>query len=134
MIAFSKEENKLKIDFIFPANKKVVDKYRKKQIILYTETYEIYLNKTKRYIESIDPKHTKWIENAIYDNTEKILFFIPNEFIILKDYNTVDNKNILNCLGFPYEKIKCLRDLDGNHIKLLEKFYYQGVKKLFFNF
>ncbi len=50
-----------------------------------------------------------------------------NEFIILRNYNTIDNKDILNCLGLPYIKLSCLRDLDENHVSLLEKFYNEGV-------
>lgn len=127
LLGKSNKENSLKIDLIFPADKKVIDKYKQKKYVLFVESFETYVNKTKQFIDSIDPNHTKWIENALHNNAEKVLFDIPNEFIILKDYNTVDNKDILNCLGLPYLKIKCLRDLDGSHIPLLEKFYNEGV-------
>jgi len=122
-------DNLLKIDFIFPADKKVIEKYRKKYFILFEENYETYLTKTLKYIDSIDPKHTKWIHNALYENTEKILFSIPNDFIILQDFNSLDNLKILNCLGIPFEKIKTLRDLNGSHLDLLKKFYNEGVIK-----
>lgn len=131
LLGKSNIENGLKIDFIFPADKKVIDKYKQKKYVLFVESFETYVKKTKLYIDAIDPNHTKWIENALYNNTEKVLFEIPNEFIILKDYNTIDNKDILNCLGLPYLKIKCLRDLDGSHIPLLEKFYNEGVFIIF---
>lgn len=134
LLAKSESENGLKIDFIYPADKKVIDKYKQKKYIFFTESYDTYLNKTKKYIDSIDPGHTKWIENALYKNTEPILFQIPNEFVIIKDYNTVDNKNILNCLGLPFQKIKCLRDIDSSHIPLLEKFYYEGVINFKFSY
>ena len=127
LLAKSESESNLRIDFIFPADKKVIDKYKKKKYILFTESYDTYINVTKKYISGIDPKHTKWIDNALYHNTEKILFDMPNEFIILRNYNTIDNKDILNCLGLPYIKLSCLRDLDENHVSLLEKFYNEGV-------
>ena len=120
-------DNLLKVDFIFPADKKVIEKYQKKFFILFEENYETYLTKTLKYIDSIDPKHTKWISNALYENTEKILFSIPNEFIILQDYNSLDNKKTLNCLGISYEKIKTLRDLNESHLDLLKKLYNEGV-------
>lgn len=120
-------DNLLKIDFIFPADKKVIEKYRKKLYILFEENYETYLTKTLKYIEKIDPRHTKWIHNALYENTEKILFSIPNDFIILQDFNSLDNLKTLNCLGIPFEKIKTLRDLNGSHLDLLKKFYFEGV-------
>lgn len=120
-------ENAIKIDFIYPAEKKVIDKYKKKCHILFEESYDIYLSKTKKYIDAIDAKHTQWIQNALYNNTEKILYQSLDSFIILKDYNTVDNKDILNCLGLPFKQIKCLRDLDESHLHLLEKLYHEGV-------
>lgn len=123
-------DNNLKIDFIFPADKKVIEKYSKKFYILFEENYDIYLKKTLKYIEGIDPKHTKWIHNALYENTERILFSIPNEFIILQDFNSYDNLKVLNCLGICYEKIKTLRDLNSSHLDLLSKFYNEGVNKL----
>ena len=46
-------DNSLKIDFIFPADKKVIEKYRKKFFILFEENYETYLTKTLNYINSI---------------------------------------------------------------------------------
>ncbi len=56
-----------------------------------------------------------------------MLFDIPNEFIILRNYNTIDNKDILNCLGLPYTILSYLRYLDENLVPLLEKFYNKGV-------
>ena len=125
------QSNQNKIDLVYPADLKVIDKYRRKGSILYCETSEIYKSKTLKYIENIDPKNTEWIDNILYKGTEKILFSLENNFVIAQDYNTKDNENLLNCLGIPYNKnIKSLRDLNESHIELLENFYYTGRRNL----
>jgi hypothetical protein len=115
--------NQCKADFIYPADSKVIDKYRKRDLILFRETYEIYLARTKPYINSIDPSHTKWIHNSLYEGVEEELY--KNEdFTVLRDYKSLDDTKKLNCLGIPYtDKIKSLRDLNGDSLKLLERFY-----------
>jgi hypothetical protein len=118
--------NKCRADFIYPADNKVIEKYRKKEHILFVESYETYINKTKKYIDGIDPSHTKWISNILYEGKEQPLYKIENELIILKDYKSVDSDR-LNCLGIAYSPIKSLRDLNDSHLELLKKFYYDGV-------
>jgi hypothetical protein len=119
--------NKSRADFVYPADEKVIEKFRRKQHTLFIESYETYLNKSKKYIDSIDPSHTKWVYNILYEGKETPLYKIENELIILKDYKSVDS-NALICLGISYSPIKCLRDLNETHLDLLNKFYYQGVK------
>jgi m7GpppX diphosphatase len=115
--------NKCKADFIYPADTKVIDKYRKHDLILYRETYDSYLLKTKPYIDSIPQSHIQWIENVLYNNAEKELLK-TNEFMIFLDYKSVGDEKKLNCLGIPYnDKIKSLRDINGDHLGLLENFY-----------
>jgi m7GpppX diphosphatase len=117
-------ENKCKVDLIYPADSKVIDKYRRKALALFKETAEIYKEKTLKYIQSIDPNHVKWIHNILYNNSEKIIHQIENVLVITQDYNSKDNENLVNCLGIPYDdKIFSLRDLNENHLPLLEKFY-----------
>jgi m7GpppX diphosphatase len=123
--------NKLKLDLIYPADSKVIDKYRKKGYNLFVETSEIYYEKTKKFIDSIDSSHTKWIYNLLHKKTEKILHEEENLFVIVQDYNSKDNPEILNCLALPYQdNLKCLRDLSEDNLELLEKFYYKGREAL----
>jgi m7GpppX diphosphatase len=124
-------DNKLKLDLIYPADTKVIDKYRKKGYSLFQESSDIYYKKTKKCIDSIDSSHTKWIHNVLYKKTEKILHEEDNLFVIVQDYNSKDNSEILNCLALPYqENLKCLRDLNSDHLHLLESFYYKGREAL----
>jgi m7GpppX diphosphatase len=124
-------ENKLKIDLIFPADYKVIDKYRKKGHILFKETSHIYHDVTLKFIESIDVSHLQWIKNILYKGAEELLYEEKDHFVICQDYNSKDNSKILNCLGIPYlESIKSIRDLNESHLDLLEKFYFKGKESL----
>jgi hypothetical protein len=87
------------------------------------------MEKTLLFISSIDPNHIKWIKNILYNNAEKILYKDEHVFAIIQDYNSVDNSNILNCLGLPFnaDDIRSIRDLTDKHLTLLERMYYSGV-------
>lgn len=114
-------ENQLKVDFIYPADARVIDKYRKKGHILISETPEMYYSITKKYIDSIDPSHTNWIKKILYENAEELLHK-DEEFIIVQDYNSKQNPDILNCLALTFiNDIKSIRDLNHTHLNLLEK-------------
>jgi m7GpppX diphosphatase len=123
-------ENKLKVDFIYPADTRVIDKYRKKGHILITETPEMYFSKTKKFIDSIDPSHTNWIKKILYENAEELLYK-DEDFIIVQDYNSKQNPDILNCLALTFNNdIKSIRDLNHNHLNLLEKLSNNGREVL----
>src|SRR5690606_21349501 len=66
----------------------------------------------------------------LYKNAEKILY--QNEdFMIIQDYNSKDNEDILNCLGIPFNNtIKSIRDLNETHLELLSSFYHKGKEAL----
>jgi m7GpppX diphosphatase len=124
-------ENKLKVDLIYPADYKVIDKYRKKGHVLFKESIKIYNEVTLKFIESIDATHFQWIKNILYKQAEEILYEEKDHFVICQDYNSKDNANILNCLGIPYlDSIRSLRDLNESHLDLLEKFYHNGKEGL----
>jgi hypothetical protein len=114
--------NQCKADFVYPADAKVIDKYKKKELILFRESYEVYQQKTKKYIDSIDLSHTKWIHNALYNRAEELILE-TNDFIVLRDYKTLDDVSKMNFLGIPFKDIKCLRDLTAENLPLLESFY-----------
>ena len=66
-------QNIIDIEFIYPINEKVIDKHRKVVYELFTETYEIYLNKTLKHINSFDKSHVQWIHNILEGKAEKII-------------------------------------------------------------
>ncbi len=121
--------NIIDIEFIYPINEKVIDKHRKVVYELFTETYEIYLNKTLKHINSFDKSHVQWIHNILEGKAEKILIK-TKDFIIKKNYKYVNNDNILSFIGFPFngDSLRSLRDLNEKHLPLLESFYNEGKK------
>ena len=123
------QQNIIDIEFIYPINEKVIDKHRKVIYELFTETYEIYLNKTLPYINSFDKSHVQWIHNILEGKAEKILIQ-TKDFVILKNYTNVENEKIIDCLGLPFngDNIRSLRDLNETHLPLLESFYNDGKK------
>ena len=123
------QQNIIDIEFIYPINEKVIDKHRKVFYELFKETYEIYLNKTLPYINSFDKSHVQWIHNILEGKAEKILIQ-TKDFIIKKNYKYVNNDNILDFIGFPFngDNIRSLRDLNETHLPLLESFYNDGKK------
>ena len=119
--------NKNNVELIFPVTEKIIEKYRKANLVIISETYDMYLNKTLKYINSIDKNDTLWITN-IFEGKSESIFYKNDLFILVKNYT--DKKGI-DYLGFPFDsKIKCLRDLNEKHLELLESFYYEGKKVL----
>ena len=117
--------NKNNVELIFPVTEKIIEKYKTAILEIFSETYDIYLNKTLKYINSIDKNDTLWIKN-IFDGKNETIFYKNDFFILVKNYT--DKKGI-DYLGFPFDSnIKSLRDLNEKHLKLLESFYFEGKK------
>ena len=117
--------NKNNVELIFPVSEKIIEKYKTAKLEIFSETYEIYLNKTLKYINSIDKNDILWIKN-IFEGKNETIFYKNDLFILVKNYT--DKKGI-DYLGFPFDSnIKCLRDLNEKHLKLLESFYFEGKK------
>ena len=124
-------QNEINIELIYPCTQKNIDKFRAAKFEIITETYEMYKNKTLAYINSFDKNHIQWIHNILYKKAEKPL--IEDEsYVILKNYTSVNNPDILDCLGLPYngDDIKSLRDLTDKHLPLLVKFSKEGREKI----
>jgi hypothetical protein len=62
----------------------------------------------------------------LYENKEELIFR-DEDFVICKDYKYT-SKEIFYYLGIPFtDKIRTLRDLNQDHLPMLESFYYKGV-------
>ena len=109
------QQNIIDIEFIYPINEKVIDKHRKSNFELFTETYEIYLNKTLPYINSFDKSHIQWIHNILEGKAEKILIQ-TKDFVILKNYTNVENEKIIDCLFLFLEVYYLCFDLNLNYL------------------
>ena len=125
-------QNKIDVELIYPASEKQIDKYRLITYEIFHETYDIYLNKTLPYINSIEKKDISWIYNIFEKKTEEPIGESPSKkFLILKDYSVAGNDKDLVCLGIPvpeYSYIKSIRDLTQKELPLLEEFYIEGKK------
>ena len=125
-------KNKIDVELIYPASEKQIEKYRLISYELFHETYDIYLNKTLPYINSIEKKDILWIYNIFGKKTEEPIGEAPSKkFLILKDYSVAGNDKDLVCLGIPvpeYSYIKSIRDLTQKELPLLEEFYIEGKK------
>ena len=123
-------QNKLDVELIYPATEKQIEKYKLINYILFHETYDIYLNKTLPYINSIQKKDIKWIYNIFEKKTEIPIGEAPSKnFLILKDYSAINNDKSLICLGIPipqFSYIKSIRDLTEKELSLLKEFYNDG--------
>ena len=123
-------QNKIDVELIYPASEKQIDKYRLIKYEIFHETYDIYLNKTLPYINSIEKKDISWIYNIFEKKTEEPIGEAPSkQFLILKDYSVAGNDKDLVCLGIPvpkYSYIKSIRDLTQKELPLLEEFYIEG--------
>lgn len=113
------EKNTLSI--VYNPNQELINKLRNKKRILKKETYNDYLKKELNF-----ESNTQWIRNIFEgkSETDKIIYQDSN-FILLPDYKW-DNcsKDNLYYLGiakkFNNDYIKCLRDINIDHLEVLE--------------
>ena len=112
------------------------------KITYITETYEEYLNK----LEKMDELNIIWIQKIIDNNAEQDKVIFRNEdFIIVRDWkfdiDYSDEKTShddgfkpifdfkdLHLLGIPVINVKSIRDIDKDHIPLLEQIKKEGIK------
>lgn len=102
-------------------SEKYIDKYRTRKYVLIQETPQIYIEKIKPYIDNLETD--KFITNILFNNTETI-FYKEKDFVIVKDYKYLDDCDVYY-LGIVYDtKIRSIRDLDSNHLDVLERMLY----------
>lgn len=109
------------ITIIYPATKEDTYKYGQISIYKTLETYETY--RTLVYPNIIN-QDISWIYNILNKkcNTENILYQ-DDSFMLLPDLKWDGSLDTMYCLaivGHTYKNIKSIRDLNNNHILLLE--------------
>jgi len=87
------------------------------KIQIFSETYEMYLNISEPYIDSIIHTNTLWINNIIFNNNNNLILYKTNNIIIIKD--EIFRNNNFYVLALPYINIKTIRDLRIYHLPLL---------------
>ncbi|CRK92696.1 CLUMA_CG006344, isoform A [Clunio marinus] len=115
----------LKISRIYPATEKHIIKYTEQMLFLIEETPVDYITITLPYLK-YEQFTLDWVYNIIEhkQETERILYedLDPkNGFILLPDYKWNGQIETLYLLAIVMRKdIKSIRDLDSNHLPLLE--------------
>jgi m7GpppX diphosphatase len=114
------------VSIIYPATEKHILKYSELKFQIIQETSEIYKNVVLPYIETQRQFSIDWVYNILEHKSEvdKIIYedLDPtNGFILLPDYKWNGQKETMYLLAIVMDrKIKSLRDLNEDHLPLLE--------------
>lgn len=113
-----------KVNLIYPATEKHINKYQKSVFHMVKETPEVYKDIVKPYIETQKGAQIKWVDNILFKGAESERVLFKNEdYIVLPDMKW-DGKSIdsLYCCCIVYDgSISSLRDLNSDHIEYLER-------------
>lgn len=137
--------NKIFLQLIHPASERILEKYIDKPKILFRETYDYYQKETCAKIKKIfdeNPDHIQWVYNILDGKAEKdrVIYRCP-EFLMVKDMkwkcdNQEDSltdleKYNLYINAFVIRRdLNSLRDLNDQHLSLLESIYEDGRKAI----
>jgi len=118
------------IILIYPALKEDIGKYGPKQKIRVFETFDDYKKNVYPFAKT---QNLVWIKNILEKKVEQHkIIYEDDDFILLPDLKW-DGKNLdeLYCLAIVKdENIKCIRDLNQNHLGLLDNIYNNGSKAI----
>lgn len=120
----------LTISLIYPALEEDFKKIIYKEKIRKTETFQTYLTEVFPKIKNQD---LTWIDEIINGKKEQeSIIFQNDDFILLPDLKWDTNDiNELYCLVIvKHKNLRSIRDLNSNHIKLLEDIESIGCTKI----
>jgi m7GpppX diphosphatase len=113
---------------VLPISIEIIEWF-KADIKIFNETKEDYNNIALPYINAILNKNTKWINNLLFNNTEKhLVLYKCTDYLITKDIHWKNNNNNFYILAFPIKNIKTIRDLSYNDIELLENIKKKSIE------
>ncbi|XP_012173188.1 m7GpppX diphosphatase [Bombus terrestris] len=126
-----KKYNGINATIIHPATAKHIEKFRRKDLHIIDETYELYQKITLPYIES-SSFSIEWVYNILEHKAEqdKIVYEDKDEktgFIIVNDLKWDGQTNTLKCIALPFQKIQCIRELNASHLPLLKNIKEAGT-------
>ncbi|XP_039311687.1 m7GpppX diphosphatase isoform X1 [Solenopsis invicta] len=127
----TEERNGLQATVIYPATQTHIDKYKRQELFMIDETYELYQQVTLPYIES-KSLSLEWITNILEHKAEQesIIYEDPDKdsgFVLVTDFKWDKQKDTLKLLALPYQKIRSLRELNGSHLPLLKNIRDAGT-------
>ena len=125
-----------KINVIWPANQKHIEKYTAAPNYVINETPSLYNFLTLPIVES-GSQAPDWIENILDHKaeTDRIIYedFDPESgFMLIPDFKwSTKSTDDLYCLGLINQRgIKSIRDLNSNHLPLLRKMHHDAPKAI----
>ncbi|KAL0124849.1 hypothetical protein PUN28_006601 [Cardiocondyla obscurior] len=128
------DQKGLQATLIYPATQAHIDKYKKQEMYMIDETYELYQQVTLPYIESTSLS-LEWItnilehkaeqENIIYEDLDK-----NKGFVLVTDLKWDGRIETLKLLALPFLKIRSLRELNGSHLPLLKNIRDAGTEAI----
>jgi len=127
--------NELKVDVVFPANEKSIEKYRWQNRKIVRETLDDYKTKTLLYIKSLPPSRIEWVLNILDGKKEQedVLFRDPHPtegFILLPDFkwNKVDTSALYFLAITNARGIYSVRDLTTEHLGMLKNLKEKSIR------
>ncbi|KAJ2448942.1 hypothetical protein EV183_005176 [Coemansia sp. RSA 2336] len=117
----------VRVSLVFPATQKHIDKHRRQQRRLVTETSELYTSAIKPFIDAQPASRIQWVYNILSKEVEaeRIVFEDPdpeNGFIILPDlkWDAANSASMYLVAIVHRRDVKSLRDLTDAHLPLLK--------------
>ncbi|XP_076632632.1 decapping enzyme, scavenger [Colletes latitarsis] len=129
-----KEYNELNVMVIHPATPKHIEKFKRKELYIVDETYELYKKITLPHIESSSFSF-QWIYNILEQKAEQNQVVYQDRdknigFVLVNDLKWNGELNTLKLLALPFQKIRCIRELNASHIPLLKNIRDSAVKEI----
>nr|XP_012233109.1 PREDICTED: m7GpppX diphosphatase [Linepithema humile] len=130
----TEEYNSLHATVIYPATQSHIDKYKKQELYIIDETYELYEQVTLPHIES-KSFSLEWVTNILEHKAEQETIIYEDcdndtGFVLVTDLKWDGQRDTLKLLALPFQKIKSLRELDASHLPLLKNIRDAGIKAI----
>ncbi|XP_029158900.1 m7GpppX diphosphatase [Nylanderia fulva] len=130
----AEEQNSIQTTVIYPATQNHIEKYKKQEVYMIDETYELYQQVTLPYIESKSFSF-EWITNILEHKAEQESIIYEDSdkdtgFVLVTDFKWDKQLDTLKLLALPFQKIKSLRELNASHLPLLRNIRDAGTKAI----
>lgn len=130
-----KECNGLNMMLIHPATQKHIDKFKRKELYIVDETYELYKKVTLPHIQS-NNLSLQWVYNILEHKAEqdKVVFEDNKDektgFVLVNDLKWNGQKNTLKLIALPFQRIQSIRELNASHLPLLKNIRDAGTEAI----
>lgn len=128
------EHNSIQTTVIYPATQNHINKYKRQELYMIDETYELYQQVTLPYIES-KSFSSEWITNILEHKAEQESIIYEDSdkdtgFVLVTDFKWDKQLDTLKLLALPFQKIRSMRELNASHLPLLRNIRDAGTKAI----